>query len=172
MHLSGYVPWRKISSWRCLACGICCSRFKVPLRSYEYARIFQIFGSEVIRLHHSGKPYLKKSNGSCVFQDTSGLCLLQPLGLKPVACKLWPFAVRQRKIEGKHNREAAFHHKEKKYYVYVKPSCPGINQGRPPQLTSTLHEIVEISLNPTKPQENTTSKHPEQRSIRPVVTTF
>lgn len=166
MRLSEYIPWRNISSWRCLACGRCCRRFNIPLRSYEYARIFQSFGPQVMRMHPSGKPYLEKRENRCVFHKTSGKCFLQEVGLKPLACKLWPFAVRQRRTENKNNQEAIFRHQEKTYYVYVKPSCPGINQGHPRNLPSILHEIVEISLHPTKTQEYSTSQKLKQRVTR------
>lgn len=161
-----YVPWREIRSWRCLACGMCCSRFNIPLRSYEYAQIFQVFGPQVMSLHHSGNSYLKKVKNKCVFQEDSGECFLQQMGLKPVACKLWPFAVSQRKIKQKDNRRAIFHHQGERYYVYIKPSCPGINQGRPKNLPSILHEIVEISINPTKLQEHSTSQQLKPNSTR------
>lgn len=150
-------------------CGTCCSRLKVPLRSYEYARIFQVFGPKVIRIDSSGKPYLKKVKGNCVFQDPSRLCVLQPLGLKPVACKLWPFAISRREVEGKRNRRAVFRHRGERYYAYINPSCNGINQGNPKQFPSTLHEVVEISLNPSKLQKYSTSQEHLQGTISHIV---
>lgn len=158
LSLSNYVPWKRISSWRCLACGRCCSQFTVVLRAYEYAQILQAFGPEVIDINSLGNPCLRRVGGRCVFQDSSGLCTLQPLGLKPVTCKLWPFAVRRGELEDKQEREAVFYHQGERYYIFVNSSCTGINKGDPDRLSSILHEIVEISLNPSLPQKHSTSK--------------
>lgn len=149
-----YTPWRRIKSWRCLACGKCCRHFSVPLRAIEYVQITNNFGDGVVTID-TGKPRLKKVGGTCVFQHPSGLCELQSLGLKPSACKLWPFAI----LDKKHT-DAVFHFKGKKYYVYVNTSCMGINKGDPSELPLTVHEVIEISLNPDRPQACSTSNVP------------
>ncbi|MEM2093944.1 MAG: YkgJ family cysteine cluster protein [Candidatus Bathyarchaeia archaeon] len=153
-----YIPWTWITSWRCLACGQCCSFFRIVLRIYEYALITRSFGEGSTYIDSLGNPCLKKTRGRCIFQDDQGLCQLQQLGMKPQACKLWPFIVC--KEPKKLSADAAFRHRGGEYYVYVDTlyPCPGINRGNPQQLQATIAEAIECALNSTNQQRHTTAE--------------
>ena len=156
--LPSYIPWRRIDSWSCLACGECCRRFRPSLTAYEYALILDTFGPSYIGSSGLGKPCLRMVRGRCVFQNKAGLCSLQPLGMKPLACKLWPFRIKGKTARDTDEDEAIFQHKGQAYYVYVDPSCNGINQGDPRELPKVIHEVIEISKEPRKSQFHSTSR--------------
>lgn len=149
-----YVPWRTLRGWACLACGECCKWYRVPLTSYEYARIVELLGAEFVEVSDAGDPCLRRVGGTCVFQDASGLCLLQPLGLKPIACKLWPFKVRR----GCDDPRALFVYEGEEYCVYVNVRCRGVNAGTLADLVRAICEVIELHKNPNKPQVYSTSR--------------
>jgi Fe-S-cluster containining protein len=153
-----YIPWSRIRSWRCTGCGRCCSRFRVVLRAYEYALITENFGQMATWIDGLGDPCLAKVGGRCVFQDWSGLCRLQSMGMKPLACKVWPFIV-QREPRPRSTRDASFHYRGEEYFVYVDTTCPcdGMNRGDPDELPLTVAEAIEISRDPDRPQRYTTA---------------
>ncbi|MGQ9722714.1 MAG: YkgJ family cysteine cluster protein [Candidatus Jordarchaeum sp.] len=153
---SQYIPWSEIKSWRCLGCGVCCWRFNAVLSPFEYVQFLQTFGSEVIEIDSLGNPHIRKIENRCMFQTYSGLCALQPLGMKPLACKLWPFAVYGEENSPKPQGEATFYHRGHRYYIYVNPQCLGVNMGHPKEYLSTLHEVVNISLDPLHEQKYST----------------
>jgi len=151
-----YIPWRRIGAWSCLGCGGCC-HLGVFLRPYEYARLTKVYGQNAMQIDSVGNPCLRKVSGRCVFQDRYGLCMLQPFGMKPLACKVWPFSVH---VEAKHNSaEALFVYEGKDYYVYVDMvyPCRGLGEGTAENLYSAISEIIEMQSNPVKQQIHSTS---------------
>ena len=161
------IPWRRVGSWACLRCGECCTKFKVTLRPYEYAKIFELMPEAVVV---DVKPYLRKIGGRCVFLDEYGLCSLHELGLKPFSCKVWPFLV-YRKPKSVSCGEAEFYYKGETYYVYFNQYafiCPGVGVGRPEELPNVISEVIEIYNNPWRKQKYSTSslaRPPEVVSI-------
>lgn len=150
-----YVPWRRVRAWRCLACGECCRRFDVPLRAREFVEVTGAFGGGVAGLKH-GKPYLRKPRGKCVFQ-AGRRCSLHSLGMKPHACKIYPFTVRAMVKRG--GRSARFPYMGRNYYVYANPGCRGLILGTPGRqlVQEIIPEAIELSLNPEKEQRRLTS---------------
>jgi len=143
LSLSRYVPWRKIKSWICLRCGGCCKRFKITITSHEYARLLHI-SEGLVSTDKTGNPVLRRVNGKCVAQDRYGLCTLHYLGMKPLACKLWPFTIFSNLRLA--NPETLFVHKGREYSVYVDRAspCVGINRGNPEVLPLIIEEVAEI----------------------------
>ena len=150
MSFPKYLSWRSIKSWRCTTCGRCCREYRVILRPYEYTSISRLFGPTAIMIDSLGNPCLNNVGDRCIFQDFSGSCALQPLGIKPLACKLWPLSVYGSETRMRRRGEAVFHHRGEEYYIYANPACTGINKGKPEELPLTLHEIVEISNIPSR----------------------
>jgi len=152
-----YIPWRRIQSWRCLACGMCCGVYRVRLRKQEWELIGKLW-PEAITERNRGA-YLRKIGGRCVFQK-GRLCSLQPLGLKPLACKLWPFVVFTAPVSEWETEgwESLFILGEREYFIYVDTACKGINQGDPKELEKVIAESVEIHNNPRVRQCLTTSQ--------------
>ena len=154
------TPWRKIGSWRCLKCGNCCRGLEVSLTAYEYARI-RMLAPSAIQFDSYGRVTLRRIGPRCVFLNERGLCDLQPLGLKPSACKVWPFVV---SVKPRHDdgSEARFTHRGEEYYVYLNrhaPSrCRGLGRGRPEDLPQIISEVIEIYQDPTRPQRYSTSR--------------
>jgi len=63
-----YLPWSRVESWSCKACGECCKWFSIPLTPHEYAKISQTCGHRAFALG-LGKAYLRKRDDErCVFQ--------------------------------------------------------------------------------------------------------
>jgi len=112
-----------------------------------------------------GDPCLTKVGGRCVFQDWDGSCILQSLGMKPLACKVWPFIV-HREHPLRFASDASFRYRGEEYFVYVDMRCPcdGMNRGDPDELPLIVAEAVEISRDPDRPQRYTTaSEHSSNR---------
>ncbi len=109
------VPWRRVASWHCDACGKCCEAYRVKLTAYEYLKLKHTgFVEEKL-----GKFYIRKIGNKCPFQ-VGNLCILQNK-LKPIACRLFPFSIRK---EGK--KDALVEYKGEDYYVYVDTFCPNV----------------------------------------------
>ena len=152
------IPWSWVKSWRCVGCGQCCNRFAIPLRTYEYASMTKHFGHGMTETDNLGNPCVRKVRGRCVFQDDEGLCNAQRLGLKPLACKLWPFMVfkePRRRFEA----EASFRHQGRESFVYVDTAfpCNGLNKGNPEELPLILAEAVEVARDQGRAQHHTTA---------------
>jgi Fe-S-cluster containining protein len=142
------VPWRKVHSWHCTACGLCCNEYIVPLRSYEYLKL-RWSGFVEERL---GRFYIKKVNGKCPFQH-GRLCILQG-ELKPIACKLYPFVIRK-----KGDESAEFEYNGETFYVYVDTFCPNIVLGRPSEsLKRMIVEAIQVNLGEKNVVENITCR--------------
>lgn len=144
-----YIPWQDIHSWECRACGKCCKYFSVPLSSYEYVQITRFYGPDVVNLG-TGRTYLRKRRDKrCIFQFISGLCGLQHTGMKPIACRLWPFLVSKK--PGKDPEKAVFTYREKDFYLYLHSFCTGITLGEPSEyFISILSEAIETATNPSR----------------------
>ena len=153
-----YLPWSYIHSFECDACGICCSHFSVPLRLDEALEISRKFGRDYVEIKKD-RFFLRKGGRDCPFLLSShmSLCYLQLLGMKPRACKLWPFYIFSNPEYGR-REEAAFSNKLGTFYIYVDPRCPGITIGRPSErLINAIDEAVEIWLGLRREQVLTTS---------------
>lgn len=126
------VPWSRIHSWYCDACGECCRHFKVPLTFWEYLKLRKLGVVEERRRY-----YLKKIKGRCPFQ-LGRFCGIQET--KPLVCKLFPFTIRERGEES-----ALFYYGDGEYYVYVDAYCKNIVFGRPSfRFKETIKEALEI----------------------------
>lgn len=155
-----YLPWSRVSDFRCYACGLCCYRFQIPLKPQEALSIERLFGPGYVT-SVAGKLYIRKEEGGpCPFlveRNGKLVCHLQDLGLKPKACKLWPFRIYHKPEYGR-AEEAYFSHRLGSFYVYVDQRCPGIKLGRPkPRLIKTIEEAVEIWLGARSNQLLTTA---------------
>jgi len=113
-----YVPWRRVASWHCTACGICCYKYKVKLTFYEYLKLKPTGFVE----EKTGRYYIRKIGNRCPFQ-VGRLCSLQG-ERKPLACKLYPFLIRKKGEE-----RALFEHNGEEFYVYVCTDCPNVVLG-------------------------------------------
>ncbi len=154
------LPWSRISNFVCYGCGLCCFYFRVPLKPYEALRIAKVFGPDKISIVR-GKEYIAKEEGEpCPFlvnRNGKLMCSLQDIGLKPVACKLWPFHIYRRPEHGR-DEEAYFQHRLGGFYVYVDQRCPGVFLGKPTQkLVKTVEEAIDIWLGIRKEQSLTTA---------------
>lgn len=159
MKPQNLIPWRKVSFWRCSACGECCKKFYVPLTMFEYVEIASIFGKNVIELD-LGKAYLRKNalTKRCIFQKFKNgkwICGIQEV--KPIACKLWPFIVLTKPKQK--NDEALFDYKGETIYIYVDKRCPEVKIGNPTNylINKVLPEIVNLSFNNKTKQVYSTS---------------
>ena len=85
------------------------------MRSFEYAKIVS-FRPDAIELDNLGNPYLRKVDGRCIFLEKGRFCGLQPYGLKPFACKIWPFNVYSIQKSGSVGK-SEFLYRNKEYYV-------------------------------------------------------
>ncbi len=160
------LPWSRVSDFTCYECGLCCLHFKVPLKSYEALKIAKVFGPDKITII-KGKEYLAKEEGEpCPFlinRYGKLICSLQDIGLKPLACKLWPFHIYKRPEYGR-DEEAYFQHRLGSFYVYVDQRCPGISLGKPTyRLIKTIEEAIDLWLGVRKEQLLTTSTNVASR---------
>ncbi|MHA1333853.1 MAG: YkgJ family cysteine cluster protein [Candidatus Odinarchaeia archaeon] len=151
-----YIPWRKVYSWRCFACGKCCMEYRVRITLGDYIKIKRFFGDAPIKVDRLGRFIIRKlQNGRCVFQDHTGRCTIQELNIKPSVCKIYPFAV----FEGEYfegDPSALLIYKGKEFYVYVDSSCSGFNAGNPMEFPLAVKEAVDIYLDHDSPQFYTT----------------
>lgn len=142
------IPWSKIRSWICDACGECCKWFNIPLTAYEYAKFSREFGFSIIEFRKGRSWLKKKSDKRCVFMIPYGrrwLCGVQDD--KPLACQIWPFRVLNRPMYGR-KQEAKYECEEWKGYVYVDPRCPKLIYGKPTVnfTNKIVKEFIQIAL--------------------------
>jgi len=152
------VPWRKVKDWLCVACGDCCREFRVPLRTYEAVRLANLFGYGSLELGLRGYRLRKRPDGRCVFQvyrEGRWICGIQ--GLKPLACKLWPFFISEEPQDFKD--EAEYEFEGRRFYVYVNTSCRGVVYGKPSDFFAkkVIPEFIELSLGLRREQRLSTS---------------
>lgn len=135
--------------------------FRVPLKMNEFVKVANLYGTDKL-VYGVGKAYLKNhSNGRCVFQTPSmgrWICKLQ--GMKPVACKLFPFRIQKEPIY-KRGDNSHINYGGKTYHLYLDPICQGIQIGRPTQhfVKKVVPEILRIGMGVAQKQRYTTSKH-------------
>ena len=154
-----FVPWRYIADWKCTRCGDCCRFYSVVINFHEWLRIVKSFGVEHTAAGLDKLFIRRRSDGSCVFLQSSSsvnLCGLQCS--KPRACQLWPFKVLMKPEFGYAN-EAVFACGEHELFVYADPMCRGLSYGSPTLefCNYTLREFVEIALGLRSRQLKTTS---------------
>ena len=164
MHImgdTGLIPWTEVSSWSCVACGNCCNGYKVPLKTEEYAKVAQTYGTGVLEFG-MGRVFLKNGRGNrCVFQrPTVGrwICSLQ--GMKPMACKLFPFRIHSKPVY-KRGDTSAYQYRGRRFHVYMDPACGGIKIGSPTTRfrDEVLPEMVRIGMGERVKQKFTTSRY-------------
>jgi len=142
------IPWSYVKSWNCPACGLCCRGYNVVLGFNEWVNIVRTYGIGVTE-PSINKFYLrKKGDDTCIFlykHFDTWLCGLQHM--KPKACKLWPFKIQGKPKYGRPN-EASYTYRGQKLFIYLDPSCIGIQWGTPTRefAYTTIPEIVEIAL--------------------------
>ncbi len=154
------IPWSHVNSWYCSCCGLCCREFDVVLRFDEWLNLVRRYGVEVTKASLNRLYIGKKNDGTCMFLYSSfgvSFCGLQ--GMKPTACKLWPFKVSNRPTYGG-PREAAFNYKGREFFVYVDPFCPEIRWGKPSQqmMYHVIPEFIEIAMGSREKQIYSTSR--------------
>ncbi len=146
-----YVPWRRVSSWHCSACGTCCLKFKPRLTFYEYLKFRELGLSRFVE-ERAGRYYLRKVNGRCPFQ-IGKLCSLQG-ERKPLSCKVFPFLV----SKNRRDEEASIEVDGEEYYVYVSTDCPNTVLGRAGRDMERLaRQAVELVTGRTKEWSITSS---------------
>ncbi len=156
------IPWSQIQSWSCDACGECCKWFSIPLTMYEYAKICQRYGFDVVEMRE-GRAWLKKRlDKRCIFmiwQNGRWLCGLQED--KPHACRMWPFRVVDRPAFGNEMR-SRYENEEWHGYVYADPRCPRLIYGAPtPSFANRIvREFVHIARRKTERQSLSTASLP------------
>jgi len=123
--------------------------YRVPLRFYEYLKLRSTGFVE----ERGTRFYIKKIGKKCPFQ-VGRLCSLQGT-IKPLACKLYPFKIREKGEE-----EAEFEYKGETFYVYVDAStCPNIVLGKPTlTLKKLITEAIQIYLGEKRRVELITAK--------------
>ncbi|MFZ7137179.1 MAG: YkgJ family cysteine cluster protein [archaeon] len=154
------VSWRKVKSWTCVGCGMCCKDYHVVLNFAEWISILKNFGEGAIG-RAPGKLLLgKRNNGVCCFLNQLGntpSCGLQHV--KPLACKIWPFKVFDEPKFGD-ERQALYVYRDRKFYVYVDPACTGLLLGKPTTdfKFKFLPEFIDVALGLRQNQYHSTSK--------------
>ena len=112
------VPWRRVASWHCEACGKCCMEYTPKLTFYEFLKL----RNTGFAVEKSGRYYIRKIGKRCPFQ-VGRLCRLQDK-LKPLSCRLFPFSIRRRGEEG-----ALYEYMGEELYVYVDTFCRNVRPG-------------------------------------------
>ncbi len=155
-----YVSWKSLQSWACLGCGVCCKRYIVKLNELEVKSITDLFVDSVVE--KDGTAYLRKHEDTCVFQ-MDNLCGLQPLGLKPLACKVWPFYISATPLPSVEDKDykALFLWHGQELFVYVNTFCRGLNKGSTPNIRGIVKEVTTVYSNPELKlkQYHSTSRH-------------
>ena len=153
-----FVPWQTVADWNCKACGYCCKLYSVVLGFPEWIRLTKTFGSETT-VAGLDRFYIKRaSDGTCAFLCNNSLnyfCGLQ--GIKPEACKIWPFKILTEPKYGE-EKQAAFNYLGNNLYVYADTMCSGLQYGTPTWefRYTTLKEFTELALGLRQVQYKTT----------------
>lgn len=130
-----YVPWRRVASWHCSACGECCRIYRPKLTAYEYLKLLPTGLVE----ERAGKFYIRKITGKCPFQ-IGKLCSLQT-SIKPLSCKMFPFAIYRRGEE-----EALFEFEKEEFYVYADVFCPNLVLKDDLSASQEVQKLVEEAV--------------------------
>lgn len=153
------VPWSRVRSWRCNACGICCRHYDVVLKFPEWLNIVKNFGVKYTAPGLNTFFLRRRADGSCAFlhdAPNASFCGLQPA--KPLACKLWPFKVLDKPKFGNPNN-AVYNYGNRRLFIYVDPACTGLRFGVPSQefVYSVIPEFIEIACGVRRRQFKTTA---------------
>ena len=156
-----YIPWRRIGSWSCSRCGLCCG-FNVILRPFERDGLLASLGERAIGGNRS-RPTVKRRDGVCVFRRPDGdkfRCLLQDTGLKPSACRTFPFLTSPEPLRLRTAGESRYQFGERHLYIYANSACPSLRMGRPSAELEqrVLPEVAEISFFGREDQVATTGR--------------
>ena len=155
------VPWSQVKSWRCIGCGGCC-KLTVQVTANEWLNLTRLYGPELVEQSIGGF-YLRKTIGNvCPFLrrfPERFACDLQPMDIKPLACKSWPFRICDTSRYGYHD-ESYFKNPNGEFFVYVYPHCPGVLYGKPTEelMNKVIPEFIAIRLGQARTQIYTTSK--------------
>ncbi len=153
------VPWNRVSSWHCNACGLCCRHYDVVLNFAEWLSIVKHFGVEFTAPDLTKFFLRRRADGSCAFlRDMLNVSFCNLQHAKPQACKLWPFKVLDKPKYG-HTNKAIYYYGNRRLFVYVDSVCTGLKFGTPTkELTySVIPEFIEIVLGIRRKQFKTTS---------------
>jgi hypothetical protein len=148
------IPWSKISRWKCIRCGKCCSLLDVQL-GFEDEKRLRKYG-DVFSYGRIGV-YLKKVNGKCIFYE-AGKCLIYPD--RPLGCRNYPFYIRRNGVE-----DAKFRFKNQIFFVYLDSSCRGIEKGKgiKGEIKKVLSEMVSKANFTPETQQFPLSYFPSRR---------
>ena len=95
----------------------------------EAASFTRKYGPIVV--YYNGKYYLsKKNDGSCIFLTyVNGTAYCMNYLERPLTCKLYPFHLSMKPIEGVSEENARINIGDMELYLYLDALCPGIGQG-------------------------------------------
>jgi len=153
-----FVPRQTVADWNCKSCGYFCTLYIVVLSCPEWFRLTKTFGSETT-VAGLDRFYIKRaSDGTCAFlcnNSRNYFCGLQ--GMKPEACKIWPFKILTEPKYGE-EKQAAFNYLGNNLYVYADTMCSGLRYGTPTWefRYTTLKEFAELALGLRQVQYKTT----------------
>ena len=139
-----YVPYKTVSSWRCLRCGRCCIEYSVPLMLNEALRLIKKYGW-VIERRGNKVVLASKPNGECIFLSRiGGLAYCTIYYERPLVCKLYPFYIRLKPLDETHRDKALYICEDNlKLYVYIDRKCPGVDRGGYP-IEIIVPKIVKV----------------------------
>jgi len=134
----------------------------VPLSKFEAKLIKKLFGEDkVIKIKE--KYFLaKRQDDSCIFLRNN-TCSIQEY--KPLACKLWPFYIYRKPLRDHDKRSSAYDYRGEIFYVYVDPSCRGLNKGFTP-ITDIVKEAIKLYIGEQRKQVLTTYRVPSVQKIK------
>jgi len=158
-----FVPWQYISDWKCDTCGNCCKLYSVVLDFPEWLQIVKYFGVEKTSAGLNRLYIKRSSNGFCPFiHNFANSCLCGLQGMKPGACKQWPFKVLSEPTFGD-AKHSLYSYDGLKLFVYADSACSGLRYGSPGWefAFSTLREFAELTLGKRQTQCKST------RQLRP-----
>ncbi|RLE55337.1 MAG: hypothetical protein DRJ26_00930 [Candidatus Methanomethylicota archaeon] len=137
-----YIGWKEAERWRCIRCGMCCRAFAVPLKFIEALQLTRKYGP--IAIQAGGKYYLmKKPDDSCIFLAYNGPIAYCKIYLeRPGCCKLYPFHVAKKPLQGVNPSTSEFKIRGKVLHVYVDAACPGVGRGFP--IRNLIPKVIEL----------------------------
>jgi Fe-S-cluster containining protein len=122
-------------------------RSEITLKFDELLNLAKTHGICSAKAGFRGFSLQKKDDGSCRFLSRiNGLSICELQNMKPKACRLWPFKVLKWPKYGR-AREALFNYKERRFFIYIDPSCPAIGWGKPManMLENIIPEFIKIA---------------------------
>ena len=155
------LPWRSVSSWTCLRCGECCNLI-VQLTAREWLDLTSRYGYSIVDQELGGFFLRRTIDERCPFLNLNQDGLLCGLQLsKPLTCKIWPFRILTEPRYSESN-EACFDYRNRRFYIYAIPHCPGIIWGHPTEglVKKTLPEFIDVRFGLQGRQHFSTSRFP------------